>query len=373
MAKENRLKQKPQKVLGEDAAEFIRIFAERYPCHALFTGVELKDDEMIKAAMVQAAEGNVHDEETLLEAYKLQKEKRILDSNQEYALRNIFVERNPSDAYFLDIKEYDQVGEDDIEEYSLNKNLMQSRQYLAISNPFGAWEIGRRGITMTGKRGWEQNKPDDVLIALAESNMVTLAATEPSYFGRLAEIIHNSHNAELGKLVAKTAFEIIEKKERNLAISGKEKFETRDEVEEMGKLSCAFYWGAKRNHDTRMQENARTAYVKYNLRSAKFDALDERESDSELGRLAVNALLESEEHFNPYWCVDRGNGDVAYLICERYHLIDIQDRVREKLVDYSPEDALKYGIAKKDNKLTALARKKLGKKVDEAEIKLFEE
>ncbi|HJX50673.1 hypothetical protein A3K73_01305 [Candidatus Pacearchaeota archaeon RBG_13_36_9] len=379
MANEKPLKQKPSEVLGKDAGEFIQIFARRHICSAFFSGVRLKDNDLTKAAMCLIAEqttpfGLMPTPKTIFEAYKFQKEYKILNSNQEYNLRRLAVEECPKEVYLFDLEEADKETEDDTESFRRNENLRESREYFALQDPFEAWEVSRQRITL---RNRINRREDRDLEALAKPNMVIHALKDlnnypysPSYFERLAEIIEEYSQNELGMITAKAALALLEQEERR-----KSRNETPCLSEENKKtIARAAYWGARMNHDLDMQKTSRAYYVKNNLKGATCAALDHRVKDPELGERAIEELLKQENFsFGIRGCYNHSNGDLAYRLCQKYDNPNLLKQVRQRLIDYSPKTALDYGLTNNDKELIRLARKKLGRKIDDIEIKVFQE
>jgi len=356
MASRKPLMQKPSEVLGKDALKFIKMFAEEYPSEAFFSGIDLKDDSLTKAALVQISEQG-SDKETLIEAYKFQKKNGILDNNQEYRLRQIAVEVNPKGMYSIDLEEAAKESEDNIVTWTRNRDLRQSRQYFAMQAPFEAYDIQ---MEKSGTKEFDED-----LRALARPNMVLSALRHPRNFQRLGEIARYRADDELGMMTANAALEILEQSETNKSIN-----------RERSSIATAAYLGARSTYDSYLQDKAREAYIKHDLRCAALLALDEGNDDSKLGRIVIQRVLGQIEEQGKSSALNWADSRrVAYEICRKYKLNDLQDKIREVMVSEYPKSALDYGLKENDKKLVKMARAKLiqiGEKVDEAEIRLFQ-
>jgi hypothetical protein len=352
MAEKNPLSQKPSEILGKRLAdEFIEAYAERMPSDAFQDGLRLRDDSLINAAIKQIVEQDDRSK-SLLSAYRHARAYKIVSSNLQYRLRKMSLESYPEEVYEIDVETHEKKREsaDDIELWRLDQDLLESRKYFAGLKPD---EAIRRGSKY--EHGSEK---DPTLIALAKSYALFQAALN----NRLGRV--NCQSGIESLLVAKACSDIL-----RLKHCEEDEFEKKQRIKETAMME---YAAAQRTADSDLKGRASEHLVEHCTTFAAKVAIDHE--DPNLARSVVEKLTQSEEfYFYEDTSRSRGDGNLAYELVKKYGMKDYLGKVVTRIMDYNPSSALNYGLRHGDVDLVKEAKKRLGKKVSQQSIRLFQQ
>ncbi|MBP7708178.1 hypothetical protein KA107_00710 [Candidatus Pacearchaeota archaeon] len=349
MAETQALSQKPAEALGSLADKFIEAYAKRMPASALQNGLRLGDESLARAAAKQIAEQDYRGE-SLMDAYRYSLDPRT-DSHLQYDLRRMALESYPEEVYKADFEEHEQKAEDadSTELWRLNRDLMESREYFAGLKPDDAIREGSKNV--------EGSEKDPTLIALAKPYKILQTILDSGL-----EKVNHRHGIE-SLIIAKACPNVLIREKIE------EEYEKKERIAETAKLG---YLAAHNTAISGLKEEATKLFAKYNLSSAAQFAL--KYKDPELARLVLEKLVQSEGlrfHEDTTW--SSGEGNLAYQLAREHNFKDYLGKIVERIMASYPERALNWGLRHNDEYLVGEARKKLGKKVSQQAIRLFQQ